>query len=117
MAQPARQVALVLALMLVGFALLRAEFPWPAWLTWSAVPSARPLQEWLIDQRTAEDANLVFALFDGFRVFVDWLVTSLTDALLWLTWVGTRAAGTLIVLRFGGWRPALLVLAAFASFA
>ena len=33
------------------------------------------------------------------------------------TWVGTLAAAVLIVLRFGGWRAALIVLAAFASFA
>jgi glycine betaine/proline transport system permease protein len=37
--------------------------------------------------------------------------------LLWLTWVGTMAASVLIVLRFGGWRAALIVAAAFASFA
>ena len=40
-------------------------------------------------QRTAEDPNFVFAIFDGFRAFADWLVTALTDALLWMTWVGT----------------------------
>ena len=34
-----------------------------------------------------------------------------------MTWVGTLAAGVLIVLRFGGWRAALIVLAAFVSFA
>ena len=34
-----------------------------------------------------------------------------------MTWVGTLAAAVLIVLRFGGWRAALIVLAAFASFA
>ena len=37
--------------------------------------------------------------------------------LLWLTWVGTIAASVLIVLRFGGWRAALIVLFAFVSFA
>jgi glycine betaine/proline transport system permease protein len=37
--------------------------------------------------------------------------------LLWLTWVGTFAAAVLIVLRFGGWRAALITAAAFASFA
>ena len=65
----------------------------------------------------AEDPNLVFALFDGFRAFArrarDWF----DRLLLWLTWVGTIAAGTLLVLRFGGLRAALIVLGAFASFA
>ena len=37
--------------------------------------------------------------------------------MLWMTWVGTLAAGVLIVWRFGGWRAGLIVLAAFASFA
>jgi len=37
--------------------------------------------------------------------------------LLWLTWIGTFAAAVLIVLRFGGWRTALITAAAFASFA
>ena len=44
-------------------------------------------------------------------------MTTANDAMLWMTWVGTLAAGVLIVLRFGGWRAALIVLAAFVSFA
>ena len=36
---------------------------------------------------------------------------------MWLTWVGTIAAAVLVVLRFGGWRPALIVAGAFVSFA
>jgi glycine betaine/proline transport system permease protein len=44
-------------------------------------------------------------------------VTAFNDGLLWMTWLGTLAAGVLIVLRFGGLRAALLVLAAFVSFA
>ena len=60
---------------------------------------------------------MIFAIFDGFRALADWLVTALTNALEWLTWIGTAAAGTLIVWRFGGWRAGLIVLAAFACFA
>src|ERR671914_54913 len=45
------------------------------------------------------------------------LPAELEDLLLWLTWVGTAAASVLIVLRFGGWRAALIVAAAFVSFA
>ena len=55
-------------------------------------------------QRTAADPNLIFAIFDGFRALADWLVTAFTDALEWMTWIGTAAAGTLLVWRFGGWR-------------
>jgi glycine betaine/proline transport system permease protein len=112
------QVGLVVALMLAAFAIWRAEFPWPSSLTWSALPGKLDdLQGWLLDQRTAEDPNVIFAIFDGFRALADWLVTALTNALEWLTWIGTAAAGTLLVWRFGGWRAGLVVLAAFACFA
>ena len=40
-----------------------------------------------------------------------------TELLLWMTWAGTTVAGVLLVLRFGGCAPALIVLFAFASFA
>jgi len=111
-------VGAVALVMIVAFALLRGEFPWPGGLTWSGLPERLDsLQNWLLEQRTAEDRNIVFALLDGFRAIADWLVTSLLDLLEWMTWVGTLAAGVLIVLRYGGWRAALVVLAAFVSFA
>ena len=53
------------------------------------------LQGWLLDERTAADPNIIFAIFDGFRALADWLVTALTSALEWLTWIGTLVAGTL----------------------
>jgi glycine betaine/proline transport system permease protein len=112
------QVAGVLALMLLAYALLRGEAPWPESLVWTQLPEELDeFQGWLIDQRTASDRSIVFAIFDGFRAFADWLVNAFNDALLWMTWVGTMAAGVLIVLRFGGWRAALIVFGAFASFA
>jgi glycine betaine/proline transport system permease protein len=115
--RPAAVAAIVL-LMLVGFALLRNEFPWPTSLTWQALPERLDsLQIWLLDQRTADNPNIIFAIFDGFRALADWLVTALDDLLLWMTWPGVIAAAVLIVLRFGGWRPALVVLGAFVSFA
>jgi glycine betaine/proline transport system permease protein len=111
-------VAGILALMLVAFALLRNEVPWPASLTWGALPGRLDdLQGWLLSERTAEDPNLIFALLDGFRAMADWLVGALNDGLLWLTWAGTMAAAVLIVLRFGGRRAALVVGAALVSFA
>jgi glycine betaine/proline transport system permease protein len=112
------QVAVIVAVMVVAFAALRNEFPWPGSLTWAELPvRLDDLQNWLLDQRTAADPNIVFAILDGFRAFAEWLVTALNDFLLWLTWVGTIAASVLIVLRFGGWRAALIVAGAFASFA
>jgi glycine betaine/proline transport system permease protein len=112
------QVAGVFLLMLVAYALLRGEAPWPEGLVWTQLPEKLDeFQGWLIDERTAADRSIVFTIFDGFRAFADWLVNAFNDALLWLTWVGTLAAGVLIVLRFGGWRAALIVFAAFVAFA
>ena len=115
--RPAAVGAIVL-LMLVGFVVLRDEFAWPASLTWQALPERLDdFQVWLLDERTAENPNIIFAIFDGFRALAEWLVTALNDVLLWLTWPGVIAAAVLIVLRFGGWRVALGVAAAFATFA
>jgi glycine betaine/proline transport system permease protein len=112
------QVAGIVLLMLLGFVIFRDEFPWPASLTWVELPKRLDsAQTWLLEQRTAENPNVIFAIFDGFRALAEWLVTALTNVLLWLTWVGTIAASVLIVLRFGGWRAALIVFAAFVSFA
>jgi glycine betaine/proline transport system permease protein len=111
------QVAGILALMILGYILWKNEFPWPSSLVWEDLPrKLDDAQEWLLEQRT-EGSNPFFAVLDGFRAFAEWLVTALLNALEWLTWVGTFAAGTLIVLRFGGWRAALVVFCAFASFA
>jgi glycine betaine/proline transport system permease protein len=112
------QVAAVVALMLLAYTLVRGEAPWPESLVWQQLPEELDeFQAWLIEQRTAADRSIVFTIFDGFRAFADWLVNAFTDALLWLTWAGTLAAGVLIVLRFGGLRAALVVFAAFVSFA
>jgi glycine betaine/proline transport system permease protein len=112
------QVGAVVVLMLLAFALLRGDAPWPGSLTWSELPDRLDsAQGWLLEQRTADDRNVIFALLDGFRAFADWLVTTANDAMLWMTWVGTLAAALLIVLRFGGWRATLVVLGAFVSFA
>ena len=112
------QVGAIVALMLIGFVLMRDEFPWPASLTWQALPERLDdFQTWLLEERTAENPNFIFAVFDGFRAFAEWLVTALNDALLWLTWPGVIAAAVVIVLRFGGWRAALIVAGAFVSFA
>ena len=114
----AGRVGAIAAAVLAGYVALRGDFPWPAQLAWNTLGGELDdFQSWLIRQRSADDQNIAFAVFDGFRLFVDDLVTRLNDLLLWMTWVGTAAAGTLIVLRFGGSRAALGIFAAFASFA
>src|SRR5207253_1005301 len=54
---------------------------------------------------------------NGFATFLDNLVSWFTTFFEKLTWVGTVALGTLVVLRFGHWKQAVGVLIAFTSFA
>jgi len=111
------QVGAIVALMVIAYFFFKDDFPWPSSLVWAELPGKLDsAQDWLLEQRT-EGSNPFFAMLDGFRAFADWLVTALLDFLTWLTWVGTLVAGTLIVLRYGGWRAALVVLGAFVSFA
>jgi glycine betaine/proline transport system permease protein len=111
-------VAAIFALIFVGYLVARGDFPWPTALTWSSLAgNLDDFQGWLIDQRSAASPNPIFVVFDGFRIFADNLVTWLNDLLLWMTWVGTAVAGTLIVTRWGGWRAGLIILSAFATFA
>jgi glycine betaine/proline transport system permease protein len=112
------QVAAVVAGMLVAYAAWRNTLTWPSWLAWNSLPAhLDDFQTWLSDNRNVPDPSFVFTIFNGFATFLDDLVSWLTSFFNWLTWVGTVALGTLVVLRFGGRRPALGVLAAFASFA
>lgn len=112
------QTAGIVALMYLAYRAWALEYPWPARLTWSALPAHfDDFQTWLLDQRNAEDPSFVFTIFDAFATFVDNLVAWFDRLLLWLTWVGTTAAGAVVALRFGGWRAAAWVVAAFAAFA
>jgi glycine betaine/proline transport system permease protein len=107
----------IVAVLVLGYILFKNEYSVPAWLTWDQLPAKLDdAQVWLLDQRT-EGSNPFFAILDGFRAFCDWLVTALLNVLEWLTWVGTLAASTLIVLRFGGVRAAVITFLAFVSFA
>jgi glycine betaine/proline transport system permease protein len=108
------KLALVVAVMLAGYALLRDDFPWPEGLIAPVAERFDSIYEWVVDN---EDSNWVFVyVLTPFSDFLDWLVNSLTELLGWLTWIGVAFAGTLVTWRFGGGRVALLVLATFASF-
>jgi glycine betaine/proline transport system permease protein len=112
------QIGLIIGLWLVAYLLLKGQFDWPSSLTWKQLPAKLDnAQNWLLEQRTAANPNPVFAVLEGFRSLCEWLVTAFIDVFEWLTWVGTIAASTLLVWRFGGWRAALIVLGAFISFA
>src|SRR5205085_4916978 len=109
---------LVVAAMLIAFLGWKNQGHWPAWLTWNSLgPHLDRFQGWLSDNRNVPDPNLAFRAFNGFANFLDHLVEWSTGFFHWLTWVGTVVLGTLVVLRFGGRRAALGVLAGFMSFA
>jgi glycine betaine/proline transport system permease protein len=111
-------VALVVFGMVIGFLGWKNQANWPAALTWNSLsPHLDRFQNWLSDNRNVPHPNLAFSAFNGFANFLDHLVGWLTSFFHKLTWVGTVALGTLIVLRFGGRKAALGVLFAFASFA
>jgi glycine betaine/proline transport system permease protein len=110
-------VGVVLA-MLVAYLGWKNTLPWPNSLVWNTFPSYLDrFQIWLSDSRNAAHPSFVFAIFNGFANFLDNLVSWLTTFFEKLTWVGTVALGTLVVLRFGHWRQAVGVFVAFASFA
>jgi glycine betaine/proline transport system permease protein len=110
--------AAIVGVMLVCYFALKAEYPWPASLTWNTLPTyLNDFQTWLVDSRNAEQPSLAIRAFNGFADFLDSLVTWFTSFLDWMTWVGVSVAGVLVSLRFGGLRAAVWALAAFVAFA
>jgi glycine betaine/proline transport system permease protein len=104
--------------MLVAFLVWKNELGFSSALTWNSLPGYLDrFQVWLSNNRNLPHPNFVFVAFNGLATFLDditsWLATMFHD----LTWTGTTALGSLIVLRFGGPRAALGVLLAFGSFA
>jgi glycine betaine/proline transport system permease protein len=111
-------VLLVVLAMLIGFLGWKNTRPWPDSLVWnSLVGYLDRFQNWLSNSRNVPNPSFFFDVFNGFANFLDNLVSWFTSFFSKLTWVGTVALGTLVVARFGHWRQALGVLAAFASFA
>ncbi|MDQ3085817.1 MAG: ABC transporter permease subunit, partial [Actinomycetota bacterium] len=112
------QDAGIVALMYVAYRIWALEYPWPNDLVWNTLSlHLDDFQVWLLTERGKEDQGLVFTVFEAFSTSIDDLVDWFTRLLLWMTWIGTTAAGVALVLRFGGLRVALLTLFALASFA
>ncbi|HVP75735.1 MAG TPA: ABC transporter permease subunit [Gaiellaceae bacterium] len=111
--------AVVVALaILIAFFGWKNQLPWPAWLTWNSLAhDLDNFQAWLSNNRNVPHPSIVFRAFNGVANFLDNLVGWLTSFFFKLTWAGTTALGTLVVLRFGGRRAAAIVLAVFVSFA
>ncbi|MDQ2966787.1 MAG: ABC transporter permease subunit [Actinomycetota bacterium] len=104
--------------MLIAFYGWRNQVLWPASLTWNTLAHhLDSFQTWLSDHRNVPHPSVFFRAFNGFAGFLDNIVGWLTSFFFKLTWVGTTVLGVLVVLRFGGRRAALVVLAAFVAFA
>src|SRR3954470_6092830 len=107
-------LGLILAVLLVLYAAFRNDFLWPSSLTYDLAGRLDEVYNWIVDN---QDTNWLFVYFFNYiSNFLNWLETSLEDLLSGMTWLGVTALGTLVTLRFGGWRVALLVLASFVSF-
>jgi glycine betaine/proline transport system permease protein len=112
------QVGAIIAVMWLAYRGWKSEYPWPNDLVWNGLQGRFDrIQNWLLDQRLEGGGGLLFTIFDGFRIFADNLVSWFNDLLIWLTWIGTTVAGTLLAWRFGGMRAATWAIAAFATFA
>jgi glycine betaine/proline transport system permease protein len=115
------RIGLLLALVagiVIAFFGWKSQVPWPAGLTWNALAHhLDDFQAWLSNNRNVPHPNVFFRVFNGIASFLDNLVGWLTSFFFKLTWAGTTVLGTLVVLRFGGRRAALGVLAAFCIFA
>src|SRR5256712_3359865 len=115
--RPGRVVGVVLAL-LVGYLGWKSSLPWSNRLVCNSLSGYLDrFQTWLSDSRNTPHPSFVFSIFNGFATFLDNLVSWFTTFFEKLTWVGTVALGTAVVLRFGHLKQALGVLVAFTSFA
>ena len=105
------RVGAVLAItigMVIAFFGWKNQLPWPASLTWNSLAGYLDnFQTWLSDSRNVPHPSVFFVAFNGIATFLDDLVGWITSFFFKLTWVGTTALGTLVVLRFGGRRAAL----------
>ena len=104
--------------MLVVFLGWKNQLGFSSALTWNSLPGYLDrFQVWLSNNRNLPHPDAVFVAFNGLATFLDDVVRWLTTMFHDLTWAGTTALGTVVVLRFGRPRQALGVLLAFASFA
>jgi glycine betaine/proline transport system permease protein len=112
------QITGIVALMYVAYRGWRLEYSWPNDLVWNSLSvHLDTFQTWLLTERGKDDQSLVFTVFEGFSSGIDHLVEWFNRLLIWLTWAGTTVAGVALILRFGGFRAALITLSAFATFA
>jgi glycine betaine/proline transport system permease protein len=107
-------VVLVIAVMVVLYPLLRNESPWPSGLTYALNTRLDEVYNWIVDN---QGSSWIYVYFlNQISSFLNWLVTSFTDLLNGMTFVGVGLALTAITVRWCGWRASLVVLGALLSF-
>jgi glycine betaine/proline transport system permease protein len=110
--------AMIVAAMVICHLTLSRSLSWPASLEWNSLTHYLDnVQTWLSDQGDKTHPNILYRILNGISSGLDTMVRWLYDALTKLTWVGTTVFSTLLALRFGGRRAAVIMFAAFASFA
>jgi glycine betaine/proline transport system permease protein len=111
--RPVIVVALI-AIMVVLYPILRNDSPWPTGLTYALNARLDEVYNWIVDN---QGSSWIYVYFlNQISHFLNWLVTSLTDLLNGMTWIGVVLALVGISVRWCGGRATLVVLGALASF-
>ena len=107
-------VVAVVAVMVVLYPLLRNKHPWPTSLTYALNARLDEVYNWIVNN---QGSSWIYVYFlNQISSFLNWLVTSSTDLLNGMTFIGVGLALTGIAVRWCGWRAALVVLGALLSF-
>ena len=107
-------VVLVIAIMVVLYPLLRNHSPWPGGFTYALNTRLDEVYNWIVNN---QGSSWIYVYFlNQISSFLNWLVTSSTDLLNGMTFVGVGLALTGIAVRWCGWRASLVVLGALLAF-
>ncbi len=107
-------VVLVIAIMVLLYPVMRNGSPWPSGLTYALNARLDEVYNWIVNN---QGSSWIYVYFlNQISSFLNWLVTSFTDLLNGMTFVGVGLALTGIALRWCGWRASLVVLGALLSF-
>jgi glycine betaine/proline transport system permease protein len=107
-------VVLVIAVMVVLYPLLRNESPWPSGLTYALNTRLDEVYNWIVDNQGS--SWIYVYVLNPISNSLNWFVTSFTDLLNGMTFVGVGLLLIAVSLRWCGWRATLVVLAALLSF-
>jgi len=107
-------VVAIVAVMVVLYPVLRNDSPWPQGLIYGLDARLDEVYNWIVDNQGTSWIYVDF--LNQISNFLNWLVTSLTDLLNGMTWIGVGLALLGICLRWCGWRATLVVLGALLAF-